>query len=171
MSTFCLPGSTLEVKEEFKKCRKRPRIREDHWTKWAVQEACFVSWHLDLNQLSPRSQLSHFQRATWKIIPLRGRRRREKNVIFLSQQLISAMVSSFSLDEVVNLCASVLAGEFKVLQDLWKPYRPPWKQSKRSTARSWTCYCRRLVILASESLPKPGEKKKRGIQLCLSWPH
>lgn len=26
MSTFCLPGSVLEVKEEFEKCRKRPRI-------------------------------------------------------------------------------------------------------------------------------------------------
>lgn len=68
------------------------------------------------------------------------------------------MVSSFSLDEVVNLCPSVLTGEFKVLQDLWKPYKPPWKQSKRSTARSWTCYCRRLVILTYESLPKPEKK-------------
>lgn len=68
------------------------------------------------------------------------------------------MVSSFSLDEVVNLCTSVLAGEFKVFQDLWKPYKSPWKQSKRSTARSGTCYSRRLVILTNESLQKPGEK-------------
>ena len=81
------------------------------------------------------------------------------------------MVSSFSLDEVVDLCTSVLAGEFKVLQDLWKPYKPPWKQFKRSTACSWTCYSRRLVILTYESLPKPGKKKKLGIQLCPSWPH
>lgn len=40
------------------------------------------------------------------------------------------MVSSFCRDEVVNLCTSVLASECKVLQDLWKPYRLPWKQSR-----------------------------------------
>lgn len=43
MSTLCLPGSILEVEEELKKCRKRPRIHKDRWTKWAVREACFIN--------------------------------------------------------------------------------------------------------------------------------